>query len=776
MKLIACHIDNFGKLSDLSLEFKDGLNVIYESNAWGKSTLAAFLKAMFYGLDAKKEAKAYEKERVLYRPWQGGAFGGELDFEVEGKSYRISRTFGRTEKTDEFHLYDLSTNLECKAYSRNIGQELFDIDASSFKRTIYIAQNDCACETSDSINAKLGNLAQNTDDINNFESAMRCMKEKLNQLTPERITGSIKKRKNYITELMQELRTYESADEGMVYIREKIHTLSSQIQELINIRRNYSDALLLASEESQRKVLFAQYHKLCQETEEKKKKLEELSVCFPKGIPSVDEFKEQIQLAQQMDVTEMTTGAYELTIEECELLCLFEERYGENRPTDKQIEESLQMLVEIEKQKEELVRQENRLSELRMVLDDRNEEPKLKGTIAIVLVIAGIALLQFAQRNIFVVAGNVILLCGVLFLFIAIIKNLRERKKEKDWKKGKKEQYDALERTVSIMKQDIQNAYDIINTLFLECKISCAKEEYSIKLYEIKNELQEYDRLCQKEIKRSNAKENIIELFNKINVFMEKYAFESRGDFSDSLNQLQAEAMEVRVAQRAYQELLDKKEEFENNQSPSFWSRQAVCPYCIEELNEMIQNVDVKIEELKQSKTQYERQLEDLQSQMDTRDERRIELQEQLEQQERDATRYQTVSLAYEYMQRAKEQLAARYMEPIQKSLIKYVQILTEECEENMVVDANIEVKVHEQGELRDVRSFSAGYQDLIGICMRLALVDAMYEKEKPFLILDDPFVNLDGIKIEGGISLLQSVAKEYQIIYFTCHDSRRPK
>ena len=168
MKLLTCHIDNFGKLSDVTLQFSNGLNVINQENAWGKSTLAAFLKAMFYGLDAKKETRAFEKERVLYRPWQGGAFGGELDFELNGKKYRISRSFGRTEKTDEFHLYDLRTNLECFDYSENIGSEIFELDSSSFKRSIYIAQNDCGSEVSDGIHAKLGNLAENTDDINNY--------------------------------------------------------------------------------------------------------------------------------------------------------------------------------------------------------------------------------------------------------------------------------------------------------------------------------------------------------------------------------------------------------------------------------------------------------------------------------------------------------------------------------------------------------------------------------------------------------------------------------
>ena len=133
MKLIACHVENFGKLSNLTLKFSNGLNVINEANAWGKSTLAAFLKTMFYGLDAKKGVGAFEKERVMYRPWQGGSFGGEVDFEVNGKQYRISRSFGLTEKTDEFHLYDLRTNLECFDYSEEIGYELFELDSASFK-------------------------------------------------------------------------------------------------------------------------------------------------------------------------------------------------------------------------------------------------------------------------------------------------------------------------------------------------------------------------------------------------------------------------------------------------------------------------------------------------------------------------------------------------------------------------------------------------------------------------------------------------------------------
>lgn len=126
MKLRSCHIDNFGKLSDLHLEFQDGVNLFHEPNAWGKSTLAAFLRVMFYGFDSKRESGLFDKERVVFRPWQGGTYGGELDFSYQGKEYRISRTFGKTEKTDVFHLYDLSTNLECHDFSSEIGSEFSD--------------------------------------------------------------------------------------------------------------------------------------------------------------------------------------------------------------------------------------------------------------------------------------------------------------------------------------------------------------------------------------------------------------------------------------------------------------------------------------------------------------------------------------------------------------------------------------------------------------------------------------------------------------------------
>ena len=73
----------------------------------------------------------------------------------------------------------------------------------------------------------------------------------------------------------------------------------------------------------------------------------------------------------------------------------------------------------------------------------------------------------------------------------------------------------------------------------------------------------------------------------------------------------------------------------------------------------------------------------------------------------------------------------------------------------------------------RETNVFSEGGKDLLGVCMRMALVDAMYRDEKPMVVFDDPFVNLDREKTEAALRFLEEIGKEYQVIYFTCHESR---
>ena len=124
-------------------------------------------------------------------------------------------------------------------------------------------------------------------------------------------------------------------------------------------------------------------------------------------------------------------------------------------------------------------------------------------------------------------------------------------------------------------------------------------------------------------------------------------------------------------------------------------------------------------------------------------------------------------------MEKAKDSFTSKYTGPVKRSFNKYYKIITGEEINRYDIDAAINISIMEMGDKRDVSLLSRGSKDIAGLCMRMAFIDAMYKDEKPFIILDDPFVNFDDEKLRGGISLLKEISREYQVIYFTCHESR---
>ena len=201
MKLLSCHIENFGKLKDCSLDFADGIHMICEENGWGKSTFAAFIRAMFYGLEGERKKSIEENERKRYKPWQGGAFGGWLMFQVGEKRYKVSRIFYDKESKDEFELRDGDTNTISNDYTKDLGKELFQISRDSFMRTIFIGQNSCETSATTDINARIGTHGDSSLDLNSYEAANARLTALLNKMTPSRMTGSLAKRMDHITRL-----------------------------------------------------------------------------------------------------------------------------------------------------------------------------------------------------------------------------------------------------------------------------------------------------------------------------------------------------------------------------------------------------------------------------------------------------------------------------------------------------------------------------------------------------------------------------------------------
>ena len=223
MRLLTCHIENFGKLSDFSYDFADGYNAFVLPNGAGKSTFAAFIRVMFYGFAGETKRTELEKERKRYQPWQGGTYGGQLTFTADGKYYLLSRVFGKTAKGDSFRLQDANTLLDSTDFTEQIGQELFGINAESFMRTIYIGQAECAAfAATDSVSAKLGDQMEETEDMASYDVANKKLADAINQMSDKRSTGKLAKLEREAHVLAQELR-------AKTVVQEALDTVSSQL-------------------------------------------------------------------------------------------------------------------------------------------------------------------------------------------------------------------------------------------------------------------------------------------------------------------------------------------------------------------------------------------------------------------------------------------------------------------------------------------------------------------------------------------------------------------
>ena len=124
-------------------------------------------------------------------------------------------------------------------------------------------------------------------------------------------------------------------------------------------------------------------------------------------------------------------------------------------------------------------------------------------------------------------------------------------------------------------------------------------------------------------------------------------------------------------------------------------------------------------------------------------------------------------------MKKADENLKTRYRAPLTESLNKYLKNI-EGGTLRANIDIDLKITVEGGGAERDTDYFSKGYRNLFDICKRFALADVIFTKERPFLILDDPFCNLDDNKLSAALELIRRLQGEYQILYLVCHESRR--
>ena len=77
-------------------------------------------------------------------------------------------------------------------------------------------------------------------------------------------------------------------------------------------------------------------------------------------------------------------------------------------------------------------------------------------------------------------------------------------------------------------------------------------------------------------------------------------------------------------------------------------------------------------------------------------------------------------------------------------------------------------------GALVESELLSRGASELLYLCIRLAIHEAAVKHTNLPLVLDDPCVNFDRLRMQSAMELLSEISIDRQLLYFTCHPHTR--
>lgn len=249
MRLNKIYISAFGGLKDFTLELGNGLNIIYGNNEDGKSTVAAFIKAMFYGTGRNTQNLAGSL-RQKYTPWDGSVMAGRIYFEDKGKNYCLEREFRKSDSTDRVLLTDLDSGKQI-SISDNVGQQFFGVSAAAFERSLFIGTGDFIKDdtAAGEINSKLSNIAlTGSEDISYKEIQKRIFDKRAKIISKNGKSGSYNEDLRILNELNARLtkadedaRTKSHLNDAALSKRSEYETLYKKYAELKSLIEREQD-------------------------------------------------------------------------------------------------------------------------------------------------------------------------------------------------------------------------------------------------------------------------------------------------------------------------------------------------------------------------------------------------------------------------------------------------------------------------------------------------------------------------------------------------------
>lgn len=733
MKLLNLYIENFGGLHQFALDFEEGITSVIQPNGFGKTTLAEFIRAMFYGFPRK--SKTLEKSlRQKYTPWSGGNFGGNLSFEYEKKRYRIERTFGANPKADTFTLIDLETNRKSAAFSEELGQELFGLDAEGFERSVYLPQlRDTGSFATASIQAKLSDLVEDSSDVANFDKAMAALKARRSAIIPYRGSGgTVAETVSEITRLQLRLDALQSQEKQLQDAQKEVARAQQEVQRTEELLAQTCEELQRASQQ-EADILQRQHYLQLQNRHSRE--LERISFYerkYPKGLPQEDALHRAELAAERLKQSGKTEQIP--TEEQLDACRSFYRAYADSQA----------QLQDMQLRRAELEREERRQA----------KTGAAGRIVAILLAVAAIATGGVTAFLLDLIYGAALMGIGALVL-CALIGRTCLRKRVAVRKQG------DLQQKIHEMNTVGEKYRRELTAFFGEFGLHVQPQSYRTALEELER----------RNIRGMQQSREILAAREELRQFFAELALPVPLKMDMELQHLREDLRMVQAAKILQQELSDQLAAMEESCGEILYAEFAPVRDA-RQLRQEEQRLRLELTAATRRVLQTRQWLLRLQEEI-TQLPDVVEALKQAQQRLReDQEKVKTLDATMDFLQQARVNLTTAYMGTIRSRFGFYLSMLGG-SDENYLIDTDLQIELERQGHSRELAYFSAGQTDLVLLCMRLALADALFGTQKMFLILDDPFVNLDDTRIRQARCLLQKLAAERQILYLSCHSSR---
>ena len=190
MEIREADIRHFGKFENQKISFYPGINIICGENESGKSTIHAFIRAMFFGIDTRRSRSGRMDEYTLREPWDNPSwFSGSLRLVQGSDVYRIERQFNRKDR--RLSLVRENDGTEFEPDDGQMTMLLGGLSEDAFRNTVFISQTGATTDEglAEELRRYLINIQESGDGTLDLGAARNMLMRQKKELEQERKTA-----------------------------------------------------------------------------------------------------------------------------------------------------------------------------------------------------------------------------------------------------------------------------------------------------------------------------------------------------------------------------------------------------------------------------------------------------------------------------------------------------------------------------------------------------------------------------------------------------------